>query len=277
MKSICSINGKILSEEKAMLPLTQIEAQYGFGVYETIKQRNHILYFVNEHIDRLFHSANLLSLKHQFLKEQITNYLSQFVESLNESSCNIKVLLYGSLQSNDPQLILLASSPLFPQRKWYKEGISLKSFQYERWMPQAKSLNMVASYYMYSKAKEENCYDALLYDKKRTILEGTRTNMYLIKDTILYSAPKEKILEGVTMMTLEKVIKNSPFKLKYKNCKLDHINQYDGMIVTSTSSKILPVKKIDSFIFQDISPQINQLIKIYDEALERSKGEFNLL
>jgi branched-subunit amino acid aminotransferase/4-amino-4-deoxychorismate lyase len=277
MKQICSINGQIQNVEKAILPLTQIEAQYGFGVYETIKQRNNILYFVNEHIDRLFYSAQLLSLRHSFQKKQINTYIADFATNLEESSCNIKVLLYGSSFENDSKLILLASAPLFPHRKWYKEGVSLKSFQYERWMPQAKSLNMVASYYMYSKAKEENCYDALLYNKNGYILEGTRTNLYLLKDKNIYSASKEEILEGVTMMSLEKVIRKTSFQLKFKKIKLNQLSQYDGMILTSTSSKILPVKKVDTFAFKTIIPSITQLINIYDEALERSKGNFKLL
>lgn len=277
MKDICSINGEIKATSQAVIPLSQIESQYGFGVYETIKVRNLVVYFIDQHIERLFHSASLLSLHHNFKKEQIKGYILNYVKELGEESSNIKLLLYGSSKAEDARIILLASKPLYPDRKWYKQGVKLLSYQYERWMPQAKSLNMIASYFIYKQAQEKHCYDALLYDHNNNILEGTRTNMYVIKDKNIYSAPKENILEGVTMMSLEKVILKSNFLLKYKSIKIKNIQEYDGMFLTSTSSKILPVKQIDSFIFPEIHDSIFELIKLYDEALAKSNGEFNLL
>ena len=61
--SVCSINGQIVDEKLAVLPISSIEAQYGFGVYENIKVRKNIIYFVREHIDRLLHSANRIGRK----------------------------------------------------------------------------------------------------------------------------------------------------------------------------------------------------------------------
>ncbi len=277
MKEICSINGEIKTTSEAVIPLSQIEFQYGFGVYETIKVRNSVVYFIDQHIERLFHSATLLSLQHHFKKEQIKKNILQYVKELGEESSNIKLLLYGSGKPEEAMNFILASKPLYPDRKWYKKGVKLMSYQYERWMPQAKSLNMVASYFIYKKAQEEHCYDALLYDRNNNILEGTRTNMYLIKDKNIYSAPKENILEGVTMMSLEKVASKNNFSLKYKSIKIKDIQEYDGMFLTSTSSKILPIKQVDNFIFPEIHDSIFELIKLYDEALDKSKGEFNLL
>lgn len=277
MKHICSINGIITDQQEATLPLFQIEAQYGFGVYETIKVRNSIVYFIEQHVNRLFHSAQVISLEHAFQKKAICNYIHQFIEALEENSCNLKILLYGSGKSGDAQVIILASAPLYPQRKWYKEGVKLMSYQYERWMPQAKSLNMIASYYIYKKAQEKGCYDALLYDHNTFILEGTRTNVYLIKGNKIYSPPQEKILVGVTMMSLEKVIQKSDFKVKYRDISLKEIGNYEGMFISSTSSKIVPIKQIDNITFKTISPKIKELISLYDNSLEKSGGDFDLL
>ncbi len=277
MKDICCINGEIKTTSEAVIPLTQIESQYGFGVYETIKVRNSIVYFIDQHIERLFHSATLLSLEHSFKKKQITEYILNYLKELDEESSNIKLLLYGSGTQGEATCIILASHPLYPDRKWYKKGVKLMSYQYERWMPQAKSLNMVASYFIYKKAQQEHCYDALLYDHNKNILEGTRTNIYLIKGNTIYAAPKDTILEGVTMMSLEKVINKSQFNVKFQLVPLNKINTYDGMFLTSTSSKILPIKQVDTFIFPEISSSIFELMKLYDDALAKSNGDFSLL
>lgn len=277
MKDMCSINGEIKATLHAVIPLSQIESQYGFGVYETIKVRNSVVYFIDQHIERLFFSATLLSLQHNFKKNQIKEYILNYVKELGEESSNMKLLLYGSTLPADAKIVILASKPLYPNRKWYKQGVKLQSYQYERWLPQAKSLNMVASYYIYKKAQEAGCYDSLLYNHEGNILEGTRTNIYLVKDKTIFSAPKNVILEGVTLMSLEKIISKSNFKLAYKLISLHDISTYDGMFLTSTSSKILPVKQVDTVIFPEIHSSIFELMKLYDNALAKSNGEFNLL
>ncbi len=277
MKHICSINGIVQTLEKASLPLSEIESQYNFGVYETIKVRNSLVYFIKQHINRLFHSAEAIGLNHDFSLSQIALYLTEFVEALQEESINVKILLYGRKTHKEARLIILPSSPFYPNRKWYREGVTLISFEYERWMPQAKTLNMLPSYVMYQKAKEQGAYDALLLDRNRHILEGTRTNVFLMKDNIIYSPPKEVILEGVTLMTLAKVIEHSDFTLIYKAISYESIHEYDGMILSSTSSKILPVKQIDQCRFHEISPEIGNLIAIYNTALDTCNGDFERL
>ncbi len=277
MKNICSINGTVVPLSEAKLDLSVIETQYNFGVYETVKVRNSIVYFLPQHINRLFHSASCTHLEHQFTEKQITKYISSFIKDLNESSCNLKLLLYGSAKPENAIFYVLASAPKYPDRKWYKQGVSLVSAQYERWMPGAKTLNMLPSYYYYSQAKQNGHYDALLLDKENNILEGTRTNVYLLKGKTLYSAPKHTILEGVTLMSLEKIIKNTDFSITYEAIPFSEITSYDGMILTSTSSKILPVRQVDSIRYGKIEDSIIELEKLYDDALEKCNGDFNKL
>lgn len=277
MKDICSINGSIRPTSAATLDLSRIETQYNFGVYETVKVRNSIVYFLPQHIHRLFHSAACINLRHKFTQTTIATYVNEFRETLQEPSYNLKILLYGAAKPETATLYILASAPHYPDRKLYKNGVSVMSAQHERWMPGAKTLNMLPSYYYYSYAKQNGHYDVLLLDNNGTILEGTRTNIYLLKDKTLYSPPKDKILEGVTMMSLEKIIRKSSFNIIYQELAFSKLSSFDGMILTSTSSKILPVRQVDSFRFETVADSIIELEKLYDAALEKSKGNFDLL
>lgn len=277
MKDICSINGKIQSISEARLDVSGIETQYNFGVYETIKVRNSIVYFLPQHINRLFHSAQCIHLEHLFTDKNISGFITEFLTELNEPSCNLKLLLYGATTPAKATLYLLASAPFYPDRKWYKKGVSVMSVNYERWMPEAKTLNMLPSYYYYAQAKQHEHYDALLLNNQNNILEGTRTNIYLLKGNKLFSPPKDKILEGVTMMSIEKIIQESSFSISYQDIPFTTLPSFDGMIVTSTSSKILPVRQVDTFQFETISDSILELEKLYDDAVEKSHGNFEKL
>ncbi|HSW96727.1 MAG TPA: aminotransferase class IV [Candidatus Saccharimonadales bacterium] len=270
-----SKNGQILPREQATVSLFNIEYSYGYGVYETLKVRNGIIYFVEQHLERLEHSAKIIELVHPYTKEDIKIYIQELIQQHgNIDACNIKLLLIGAGKREDAQLYIFLSTPLFPDRKLYSQGAKTITINYQRIFPHAKTLNMLGSYLAYKKALEQDCYDALLIDENNHILEGTRTNFFAITDTTLFSPPTEKVLEGVTRMTVMHVAKKYGFAIEETDIKLAELNKYDGFFITSTSTKIIPLRQINDTIFESIPENVKQLMKHYDTFLEESKGVF---
>lgn len=272
--SFFSKNGQIFPREEATIPISNIEYSYGFGVYETLKVRNGVLYFVDQHVERLFHSAEIIGLTHSFTKESIKQYLQELLHALgfdssDTSACNIKMLLIGG---KEPLLYIIPLRPLFPDRKLYSHGAKTLTVHYERLFPHAKTLNMLGSYLAYKKAKENGCYDALLLNNEGYITEGTRTNFFTIKDKTIFSPPEKDILEGVTRLTVLYSAKQHGFTIKEKEIMFSNLNEYEGAFLTSTSSKIIPIKQIDDFVFSEIPQQLKDLMHEYNSFLNESQG-----
>lgn len=268
-----SKNGQILPIEQAVIPLSNIEYSYGFGVYETLKVRRGISYFADQHVERLFRSAEIIDLKHSFTKDQVKQYIQDLVTKLRLDACNIKMLLIGG---KEPQLFIQALAPLFPDRKLYSEGATTITVRYERLYPNAKTLNMFPSYMAYKKAKEAGCYDALLVNRDGNIIEGTRTNFFALKVNELHTPPLQEVLEGVTRQTVITVAQKHGFKLIEGSIPLADIERYDSAFLTSTSTKIIPIKQIDGYIFPEIPEVLKELMKRYDAFLDESNGVFKL-
>lgn len=272
-----SKNGQILPIEGANIPLGNVEYSYGFGVYETMKVRNGVIYFVDQHVNRLFKSSEIIELVHPYTKEQIKGYIDELINKLrfetdnSEISCNIKMLLIGG---REPLLFIIPLAPLFPDRKLYSHGAKTITVEYERLLPNAKTLNMLPSYMAYKKAKENDCYDAICIDSEGFITEGTRTNFFAIKGSILFSPPEPKILAGVTRKTVLFVARKHGFEIQEKDIPLSEIDQYDGAFLTSTSTKIVPIQKIDDFVFPQIPEKLKELMSAYDTFLKDSNGIF---
>lgn len=266
-----SKNWQILPMNEAKIYIENVHYQYWFWVYENIKVRNQILYFVKMHIDRLLDGARVIELEHHFSDEFIQKNINDLVKKLDADSFNIKILLLGGNTSTDAQLYILPLAPLFPDRKLYRDWVSLISEKYERWIPSVKSLNMLPSYLIYKKAKKNWCYDGLLLDKDWNILEWTRTNFFLIKWKKIFTAPKEKVLEWVTRYTVIQTAEKNWYEIAEKLINIDDLDQYDSAFITSTSSNILPVKKIDNFEFEKIDEEVKKLIRFYDEELKSVK------
>lgn len=269
-----SKNGTILPIDQATIPLSNIEYSYGFGVYETLKVRDGVIYFVDQHLKRLQQSTEIIGLEHPFSMQDMKQYLIDLVENNgNVQACNIKMLLIGASKKEDAQLFIMVLAPLFPNRKLYSHGAKTIAVNYQRIYPNAKTLNMLGSYMAYKKAQEQGCYDALLIDEENNILEGTRTNIFALQGKTLITPPKEKVLEGVTRETVMYVARKQGFIIEEQDIPLKNIQTYDGLFITSTSTKIIPLKQLNDTILQ-IPETVKLLMKAYDEFLETSQGIF---
>lgn len=262
-----SLDGKILPIDQAKIELSSIEYAYGYGVYENIRVSKGSILFLDEHISRLRKSAEIIELEHNFNKDFIEKSLNQLIQKLVTETCNIKIMLIGGKDKESARLYMLCLSPLFPDRKLYKSGVHCITHNYERPFPHAKSLNMLPSYLAYKKARSFGAYDALLINSDRNVLEGTRTNFFAINDKTLYSPPEQEILLGVTRDNVIKVAEQNSFDIVEKDLPLELLNKYDGVFLTSTSSKIIPIKSINEINFE-IPDELKNLMQLFNHFLD---------
>lgn len=257
-------NGILSPIDQATLPVDNLELSYGFGVYESLRVRHQSIYFLTEHVERLFFSAQCLGLEHPFSLEQITDWSNQLVKANQIEAANIKMLLLGGKTPADAHLYIFLTAPRFLDKKEYRDGVKVITFHHERFMPQAKTLNMLPSYLAYRQASEVGAFDALLIDREGCIREGTRTNFFAIKNTTLYTPPVEIILNGITRQTVIKCAEENGFAVKEVPLPLKNIFEYDGAFVTNTSGGIVPVAQIDEKRFPEISMELQRLRKKFE-------------
>lgn len=274
--SYFSKNGEILPTSEAIVSVQDLHFQYGFGVYESLRVRNSIVYFNDMHVDRLLESAHIIGLEHPNSKDQIITYINDVSKKNNLESSNIKILLIGGKTSEESNLYIFPVQPLYPDRKLYRDGAAVQTVNYQRFMPNAKTLNMLPSYLFFTKARKNGNFDALFMDKDNFILEGTRTNFFVIKNNTLITPHKSLVLDGVIRQTLIAVAQKNGFKIEEDKIPLSNLKDFDGAFLTSTSTKILPLVKIDEFSYPVVPEKLKELMKIYDEFLDTCDGLFRI-
>ncbi len=268
-----SHNGKVVSIKLASIPLTNIEYQYGFGVYETIRVTRGVPFFLGDHLERLMQSSEIIGLEHTFTEDSIADTIAALIEKNKVDTCNLKLLLVGAPVKEEAQLFILCLNPFYPDKKLYREGAACITYAFERAFPHAKTLNMLQSYLAYKKAKETGAYDALLIDNDGCITEGTRTNFFCIQGRTLISAPEEKILLGVTRKAVLKVAKDNGFDYDERPITWGEMQKYGGAFITSTSSKIIPVCSIDGVDMpRESASELRELMQKYDQFLDSFEG-----
>lgn len=259
-------NGEIKPMTDAVMPVSNIEYAYGFGVYENIRVVRGRPLFQADHAERLMRSARVIGLDHDLTAEKVTAWTEMLIKACPADALNLKMLLIGGREAKDAQLFILPLAPLFPDKRLYSKGATAITAIYERQFPDAKTLNMLGSYLAYRKAKKANAYDALLVNNSGCITEGTRTNFFAIKGKTLISPPMEEILEGVTLKHVIEVAKKNGYSVQFEPIPLASIGSCDGAFLTSTSSKIMPLCKIDE-VELIVSEALKTLIRHFDDYL----------
>jgi len=268
-----SHNGVIEPIEKATIPFSNLEYSYGFGVYETIRVANGIIYFLREHVQRLISSAKILQLDHPFSALSVEQSVYELVDKAGAGTYNLKLLLIGAPTKDRATLSILCLNPYFPDRKLYKEGAALITYAHERPFPHAKSLNMLQSYLAYRKAKQSHAYDALLINRVGCITEGTRTNFFCLQGKTIITPKDHDILLGVMRSVVLSVAVRHGFVVVQKDIPLKSVSNYPGSFVTSTSSKVLPVKSIEGHVFVPPSQEMRELMQLCDQFLAECRGK----
>lgn len=249
MKRYVYINGKYLVESKAKIDINDIGLLRGYGVFSYIRTFNKKPFLLDKHLDALFNSAKEISLKIPYSKLEITRIINKLLKLNRNHESAIKIVVTGGpskdgiFPSGKPTFFVTAKS-LKPKKGLVKKGVKLITFDYQRGLPQAKSLNYLNLISKQEKLKNEEAY-SLLFTKNGVVLEGAICNIFMINKRKIYT-PKENILKGITRDLIIRLAKKNKYQLVKGEILLQQLLNSDEVFITSTTYGLIPVIQIDN-------------------------------
>lgn len=236
-------NLELIDEKDAVIPVTQRELFSSFGVYESIKVLNGKVIHVYDHLDRLFESARILKLEHKFDIGSVIESLERLIAANGDKTASLKLQLIGG---NHPSFFAFTTDlPVYPAR-YYTDGVKVISYKGERIFPHAKSNCLLLNYMAAREAVLSGALDAVLIDRSGFALEGSRSNLFAIKESTLITS-EEDILYGVTRKHTIDIAGRLNLSVEFKKIALKDIKEhlFDEVFITSTSMGAIPVSIID--------------------------------
>ena len=238
------VNGNLVEATEATLPVYDRELQHGFGVYESLRIIRGKIVYPEDHILRLFHSANGLQLRHRFTTEQILAWLRLLVEADGIEEATVRILMMGGPEA---RLFITASPMLSYPQSFYLEGVKAVSYHGERFLPQYKTCSLLMNYLALREAGSVGAFEALLNNKGGSILEGTRSNAFATEGDVVYTAATEEVLEGVTRDKIIKAVSELGYRIVFEAPKLREVleGRFDELFISSTSMGAMPLRALD--------------------------------
>ena len=113
--------------------------------------------------------------------------------------------------------------------------------------------------------KANGLYEVLLVDRNGQITEGSRSNVFFIKDGEVYTAPSEKVLLGVTRSKILEIIRYLGAALHEEAVAAEDIGSFDAAFISGTSPKVMPIASVGEVSFDVNDPILRKIMEKYDE------------
>ncbi|MBP1970135.1 D-alanine transaminase [Virgibacillus natechei] len=257
-------------------PYEERGLQFGDGVYEVVRIYNGAYYLLEEHIDRLYRSAEAIKIELTVSKEELTNNLIKLLVQ-NDMTVDGKLYLQLTRGSAPRDHVFPVDTPAnmyayiqdLPRNiKNLETGVSATTEHDARWdYCYIKSLNLLPNVLAKQTAKENGCYEAILH-KDGFVTECSASNVYLVKNGTIYTHPTTtKILHGCVRMRIEKFVDDLAIPFNEEGFTIEDISNADELFLTSSTSEVTPIIKVDNKQIADGKPGkiTKQLQKAYEE------------
>lgn len=276
MENLGYYNGTFGPIEEIMIPMNDRVHFFGDGVYDATCSRNHVIYLIDEHIDRFFNSAGLLKIKLPYTKAELKSILQEMVEKVDGKDLFVYwQATRGTAPRNhafpdvEPNLWITITPMTFRD---LKERVTLTSAEDTRFLHcNIKTLNLLPSVMAAEKAKQENCFESVFH-RGDIVTECAHSNVSILKDGVLKTHPNDHfILPGVAKAHLIMACKKLQIPVDETPYTLDELRAADEIIVTSSSNFCLVA---NTFEGKPVGGKAPELVDSIQEVLMKEFADY---
>ena len=260
---VAYFNGEIVPESEVKVPFRDRGFKYGDAVFDMTRTFGHKIFKLETHVNRFYNSLRYVDIDPGMPE---TDMVSKTLEVLD---ANLHLLgsdddfwvgqrisrgvdLVGGDMwetAGGPNVIIeCAPLPLKPRARLYRDGIdvlipSVRRVPPEAVSPRAKShnyLNLILAD-MEAKSQDPESW-AILLDTRGFLAEGIGSNIFTIKDGVIYTPQEQYVLGGISRETAIEMAEKIDVPVVTKDIDLFDAMTADEIFLTSTSLCICGVR-----------------------------------
>ena len=273
------MNGDFINWNDAKIHVLNHGLHYGSCVFEGIRVYNKKIFKLEEHIERLFLSAEILDLEISYTKQEIIKFTEQIVQKQKIEDGYIRPVVWrgSEIMSISAKIgktnIAIATWPwpsYFSPEQILK-GIKMSISDWRRPPPNSAPTNSkAAGLYMICslskhKAEVNGFDDALMLDYRNYIAEATGANIFFVKGNTLFTPKADCFLNGITRKTVIQIAKNIGVIVKEEFLELNFLSKCEEAFLTGTAVEITPISSIGDYVFEnrDVTKKLIKAFKNY--------------
>jgi len=275
MKEVGKIwmNGKLVPFKDAKVHVLTHALHYSTAVFEGIRCYNtsngSAIFRLPEHVDRLFKSAKLYSMKMKYSKKQISDAIIKTVKTSKLKECYIRPIAYcgyGAVGLTPPLDNIDVAIACWEWKMGESKAgkFSGAKCKISSWIridsrSQPMKAKAAANYSNAALARVEalkNGYDeAIMLNSDGKIAEGSAENIFIVKDNQIMTPPLNSgALEGITRDSVIRIIEENGGYVVEMDLEREDLYAADEVFMTGTAAEVKSVTQIDSIKIGNAKP-----------------------
>ena len=253
------LNGKLVAKEKATVSVFDHGLLYGDGVFEGIRAYHGRVFKLDEHVDRLYKSAQAIALVIPMPKAEMAQAVVKTCKANGLKDGYIRLVVTrgeGELGLNpylckQPQVIIIAAGIQLYPKKLYDTGMAIVTVgttrnHTEAVNPRIKSLNYLNNVLAKIEAINAGVMECILLNGQGYVAEASGDNVFVIRgDTLLTPPSWCGALEGITRQVVMQLAPEHGLKVKEEVLTRYDLYTADEVFLTGSAAEIISVVDID--------------------------------
>jgi branched-chain amino acid aminotransferase len=282
---IVFLNGKFLPLKDATVSVLDRGFTLGDGIFETLRAYGGDVFRLQDHLERLFNSAQKIFLEIPYSKERLEEIVYETLKKNKLQEAYIRITItrgegppgLAFPENTQPTIVVYAKEfPIFP-KEYYKQGVKIATFpssvtQTATLNPQIKSCNYLSHIIIKELARQKDAFEGIILEDDKIVTEGTVSNIFIVKNGKLKTPPLSPfILPGVTRKIILELAEKKHIPSEETQLTVEDIYQADEVFIVNTGIEILPISGADSLQIGDGKP--GKITKALREAFFKTVEE----
>jgi len=275
-------NGKEINWPDVKIHILSHGLHYASCVFEGERVYDGEIFKLEEHTERLFHSASRMGFKIPYSKEEINKSCKDIVTIQKVKNGYVRPVAWRgsemmaiSAQKTKIHVAIAAwewGSYFDPNLKL--KGIKLDISKWKRpapdtipWDTKASGLYMICTLSKHE-AEKKGFTDSMMLDHQGNIAEATGANVFFKnKAGELHTPIPDSFLNGITRRCIIKIAKSKGIKIFERKIKPEEMENFVGCFLTGTAAEVTPVSQIGKYKFivcnviKDLSESYQSMVR----------------
>ncbi len=256
MANFCNVDGRIVPETEAVVPVLDRGFLFGDSIYEVIRTRHGSLFAWREHLDRLRDSAKGIGMALSLDDTEILRRILATMQTAANREHYVRIVVTrgdGTAPSIDLRTAtgrerwIVFARALPPAPTDVRLQIIGRLRNDRRALdPAVKSGNYLNNVLGLAEAQQAGATDCLFLNTQGFLTEASTSNLFVVRRDEWITPPLHAgILAGVTRALLLKWLRDHGERATERDLSRDDVLSADAVFTSSTLRDVAPVSHVD--------------------------------
>jgi len=249
------LNGDFIAADHAKVSVFDRGFVFGDGVYEVIPVYGGHPFRLPQHLQRLQSSLDAVHITNPHSAEEWSKIIITLIKEIDAPDQAIYLQITRGVAPRDhaypantkPTVFAYSKALIYPSKAELTEGVSAITTADIRWRRcDIKAIALLGNVIMRQQAVEQGAAEAILLHGDH-MTEGAASNIFVVKDSVLYTPPKnEQILPGITRDLVVELANANAIECREASVPIKLLRGADEVWLTSSTKEVLPIVRIDN-------------------------------